>query len=365
MPHNIHLVKNELLENIFKYANNSIAIVGLDGQWIKVNTSLTKMLGYSAAELYQFTFQDITHKDDLDLDLDYVDQLLNGERDEYQMEKRYFHKSGKIVWVILSVSLVRNNFDQPMYFIAQMVDITDTKEAKWEIDLLIDVVQKQNTRLKNFAEIVTHDIRTHLGNLLNIAEFINEENEHLKYDGNFRMLKEALNNIEGTLEHLNQITVGKLLESDDLKSLNLNSYVSRAIYNINAIARNNNCFIVNRVKPEHNVLAIEAYLDSIILNFLSNAVKYKSNSRTPVIKLFSEQVDKFIVLHIQDNGLGIDLETNGDKLFQLNETFHNHTDSRGVGLHITKKHIESIGGKIEVKSQVDKGSIFSIYFEGA
>ena len=123
--------------------------------------------------------------------------------------------------------------------------------------------------------------------------------------------------------------------------------------------------IYNEINEEHHVKAIPAYLDSIVLNFLTNAIKYRSEKRTPIIELTSTIEDDYVVFKIKDNGLGIDMEKFGDKLFQMYKTFHYNEDAIGIGLFITKNHIESLGGKVEVTSEVDQGTEFSIYFKKA
>ncbi len=106
-----------------------IATVGLDGSWITVNKALCDLLGYTQEELLRRTFQDITHPDDLPADLEKVTQMLAGELTHYHMEKRYFHKDSRVIWAILSVSLVRDDENEPLYFVSQIQDITQRKQA--------------------------------------------------------------------------------------------------------------------------------------------------------------------------------------------------------------------------------------------
>lgn len=117
----------ERFRNAFDTAAIGMAIVGLDGRWLEVNGALCRMLGYSEEELMGKTFVDVTHPDDLDLDLEYVQKLLNGDLEHYQMEKRYFHKTGDIIFVLLSVSLVRNEKGEVIHFISQIEDVTARK----------------------------------------------------------------------------------------------------------------------------------------------------------------------------------------------------------------------------------------------
>ncbi|GET38650.1 PAS domain S-box protein [Microseira wollei] len=119
----------------FEDAAIGVALVALDGHWQKVNPSFCQMLGYSEAELLSLKFQDITYPDDLETDLEHLRQMLAGEIRTYQREKRYFHKQGHVVWVSLSVSLVRDEEEEPLYFIAQIQDISSRKVLEREIAL--------------------------------------------------------------------------------------------------------------------------------------------------------------------------------------------------------------------------------------
>ncbi len=131
------------------------------------------------------------------------------------------------------------------------------------------------------------------------------------------------------------------------------------------MAKNNACQIKNLVTDNVKVVAVEAYLDSIILNLLTNAIKYRDANKQSEVVLSTYVQDDFIVLSVKDNGLGLDMNKYGDKMFSLYQTFHNNKKARGLGLFITKSQVESIGGKIEFKSQVNIGSQFLVYFKTA
>jgi len=118
------------MASAFKYASNGMAFVAPDGRWLKVNPAIPAMLGYTEAELLSKTFQDITHPEDLSNDLDYVRQMLEGTLSSYQIEKRYYHKNGNIIWVLLSVSLAHDREGKPLHFISQIQDITKRKQAE-------------------------------------------------------------------------------------------------------------------------------------------------------------------------------------------------------------------------------------------
>ncbi|MBD0346430.1 MAG: PAS domain S-box protein, partial [Coleofasciculus sp. Co-bin14] len=120
----------ERFRSAFDSAAIGKALVALDGRWLKVNRALCEIVGYSEQEILGTTFQAITHPDDLDIDLDYVRQLLEGKIRSFEMEKRYFHKLGHVVWILLSGSLLRDAEGKPLYFIGQVQDITLRKQTE-------------------------------------------------------------------------------------------------------------------------------------------------------------------------------------------------------------------------------------------
>lgn len=125
----------EQFRHAFEDASIGMALVALSGQWLKVNAALCQIIGYTADELLTLTFQDITPSDDAEADVNCVHQLLTGEVPNYQLEKRYFHKQGHIVWVLLNTSLVRDEQGNPLHFIAQIQDITARRETQKTLEL--------------------------------------------------------------------------------------------------------------------------------------------------------------------------------------------------------------------------------------
>ena len=114
------------------------------------------------------------------------------------------------------------------------------------------------------------------------------------------------------------------------------------------------------VLPSKSIFSIRGFIHSIIYNIISNAIKYKSPERKPEIQVKIYQEDNNIILIIADNGLGIDLPHQRDKVFGLYKRFHFHTEGKGVGLYTVKTQVEILGGKIDVQSDVDKGTTFKI-----
>jgi PAS domain S-box-containing protein len=155
---------NDEFESAFRYAAIGMSLVSLDGHWLKVNQSLCDLVGFSEEELLALSFQDITHPDDLQEDLDYVEQLIAGEIDAYQMEKRYIRKDGSVVPVLLSVSLVRDRNGAPARFVSQIQDRTsDVQRRALELELS---ERRRADALNVLAGGVAHDFNNLLVGIL-------------------------------------------------------------------------------------------------------------------------------------------------------------------------------------------------------
>ena len=168
---------DSLFQNAFEHAAIGMALVAPDGKWLRVNRSVCEITGYSEEELLERSFQDITHPDDLDLDLANVRKMLAGEIDDYQMEKRYYHKNGAIVWVLLSVSLVRDEKEQPCFFISQIQDITSRKESERQLEAASEEIAKLR---KGLLKICAWTKRIEIdGRWISVDEFLSDH-LHLK-----------------------------------------------------------------------------------------------------------------------------------------------------------------------------------------
>lgn len=350
--------QRELFRQTFEFAPNGMALISLDGRWIQVNQQVCTMLGYTKEELSKLTFQDITHPEDLDLDLKLLEELKEGKRETYQMEKRYYNKSNNLVWAILSVSMMVDKNGKPLLFVSQLTDITEKK-------LLLETTIAQNERLINFAHIVSHNLRSHTSNFSMLLYMMQMEYKEATKNEYYPLLVQSSEKLQETLSYLNDIVVMQNEVKENIQALNLYQYIEKVQVSIKSLITSTNTMITNNVDENLFVEAIPAYLESIILNFLTNAIKYRSEEREPTVIISSNQDTHFTSFSFQDNGVGINLEKHGKKLFGMYKTFHDSPDARGIGLFITKSQIEALGGRIEVESKLNTGTTFKIYLKNA
>ena len=225
----------------------------------------------------------------------------------------------------------------------------------------LKIVTEQNHRLVNFSYIVTHNLRSHTSSIKSILGFLKEtknEVERLELLTHLQTISDSLDN---TLHNLNDIVAIQTAKDLNIEPINIYNFIEKSIAVLSEQIELKKACIINKVSKDFLINYNPAYFESIILNFLSNAIKYSSNERQPIVILELEFIQNLYVLSISDNGIGIDLEKNGNKLFGLYKTFHGNKDARGIGLFISKNQIEAMGGKIEVDSKLNIGTTFKIH----
>lgn len=358
-------LREEELRKTFEYAGIGMAIVDLNGKWVKVNQKLCNMFGYTEQEFLQKTFKDMTYHEDQDVSDKLINSLLNFEYENKQVEKRYVHKNGDVIWTLLNTSVIKNDDGTAKHLVSQINDITLAKKAEERINALHKVTKEQNDRLLNFAHIVSHNLRSHSGNLEMLLDLMKYEEPEATQNSFFPLIGDAVNSLSETVANLNEVAILNTQINKELTELSLHTILEKAIGNVKGTILETNAIVNNNVPKDLKIKTVPAYIDSIVLNFFTNALKYRKEDVAPIITLESKisEDGEFVILDIEDNGIGIDLERHGKKLFGMYKTFHKHKDSRGLGLFITKNQIEAIGGHIEVKSKINIGTTFSLYLK--
>lgn len=223
-------------------------------------------------------------------------------------------------------------------------------------------VGEQNKRLLNFAHIASHNLRSHASNLQMILQVLNstqnEEERKFCLDSLEKIsssLSKSISNLNDLMAIETELNISRIPISFKEVLNNITGTLSQQINDAKAVIESDfsKCPIIDYVP---------AYIESIILNLVSNAIKYRSPQRAPHIVLRSYMESGKTILTVKDNGMGIDLTKHKDKLFRMHQTFHNHPDSRGIGLLITKNQVEAMGGTINVESEPGTGTTFTIKF---
>lgn len=345
-------------ELFFELSPDLLCIAGFDGYFKKINPAVSKLLGYTMEELYARPINDFVYCADKRVTQNARDELTKS-KPLFNFENRYVKKNGEIVW--LSWTSLPVESDQLVFAIAK--DITHTKKIEADRSSLLTNLSNINQDLKQLTYTTAHDLRSPVNNLLAVLDLLDiskindfEANELItivKLSGEY--LKETLDNYVDALSEKHQ-ELAKIEEVDltmsvqnVLKSIRSLIESSKATINIDFTA-------INAVKFN------KAYMDSVFLNLLTNAIKYSRPGISPVIQIKSEVADGKDRIIFSDNGLGFDMEKVKDKLFGLHQKFHNYRDSKGIGLYLVHNHITSLGGKISVESEINRGTTFTISF---
>lgn len=328
-----------------------------------VNPAFTEMTGYKPTEVIGKTPIVFMGRKSVKNDISNLSKALKG-REEFKFETLNHNKNGEEYWVNFSMIPITNQEGEHSHWISIQRDITEEKKREKEKEQLIRELTQNNKDLKQFSYITSHNLRAPLSNLtglLNLMQEVPVEDPELR---------EIINGFATSTNLLNE-TINDLVKVVIIKDNPSIQKEEVLIKDVFENVFNQLSFLISLHKP---ILKIElekvtilninkAYLESILLNLFTNAIKYRSPKRTLRVFVSSKEIGDSIELIFKDNGIGIDLERNGDKIFGLYQRFHNYSDSKGLGLYLVKSQVESMGGSISVESEVDKGTTFTITFK--
>lgn len=303
------------------------------------------------------------HPQDKNKYLEDIQLHIDSKTPYYENAQRVMTVSGEYKWILSRGKIIeRDIHKKPLRIIGTHTDISAQKEKEQNLLKTLEIVSEQNSRLLNFAHIVSHNLRSHSGNIEMLLNIIAEETDEDFVKESYSHLRTSSKALSQTIVHLKELVEIQSELVQKKENLNLNLYLGKTLNILGEEIKKNKVVIKNRVCKHQTIIFNPAYLESILLNFTSNAIRYSHPDRTPVISYSLKSNSKHKVLEIQDNGLGINLEKHGKKIFGMYKTFHKHKDSRGIGLFITKNQIEAMGGKVDVTSVVGVGTTFKIYF---
>ena len=359
------LYKSELkFRTIYDRATLGMALTdSRTGKILETNPRFRSIFGYKENELRGVPYQEFTHPDDVRKDEENMQKLIRGEIREYSLQKRVFRKNGELAWVNLTVSPLWEKGNEASRHIAFMEDITEMKQAELDLNKSYKMVLEQNQRLLNFSYIVSHDLRSHSSNVQAILDLYETSPSAEERGSYIDLLKKVSTSLDQTLRDLNDVVSIQTNVNINVESIQVKKSLGHTLDLLDVEVRRKGAQVNTDIPEEMIVTFNPAYMQSILLNFLSNALRYSHPDRKPEICIKGYRKGGQWVLEVSDNGIGIDLQRHGKKLFGLYKTFAKRGDSRGVGLFITKNQVEAMGGRVEVESEPGKGSIFRVYFK--
>lgn len=381
---------SEQLNAVFEQAAIGISQVGLDGQWLRVNQRLCDIVGYSRAELLAKTFQDITHAADAERDRQVVEAVLAGAPSA-ALEKRYVHKDGHLVWVKITVSLVRQRqgtdralpgetsvevaqVGAPKYFVGIVEEIGDRKRTEAALQRQTQHLKQVNRNLKQttrhleerneelnqFAYVVSHDLKAPLRGIANLTVWLIED------------LSDTVDTLEPEIQHQLELIEQRVTRMQNLIDGLLTYYRAGRIpvdstpitvqtllqETIDSLAIPAQFNVI--IQPQEPALVVAPLLlNQVFANLISNAVKHHNKSTGQVVIRWDSDALGYR-FSIVDDGPGID-PAHHDRIFQIFQTLDSKDikENTGIGLSIVKKIVESVGGQIQVEAREGQGTSFS------
>jgi signal transduction histidine kinase len=246
-------------------------------------------------------------------------------------------------------------------FANMLVNVKKRIQKESKLRSLLQISGDQNDRLKNFAHILSYNVRSHASNISMILDLIYNEYPELAELELIELLSNSADNLSGTISQLNEVVQINTSAKGQLKVLNLNEIIERAIDNVTPAATKKHVRIINMIMDRFEVYGISSYLENIFNSILFNAIKYASSDRDSFVKLYCLVQGKYVVLCFEDNGVGIDLDKQEFDIFGISSSLKEKSGDGNTDLFITKNQVEAIGGRIEVESTIDKGSTFKIF----
>ncbi|EAY31865.1 sensory box histidine kinase [Microscilla marina ATCC 23134] len=350
----------------FNQAAIGMALVNMQGKFLRVNRCFCQMLGYSRKELLSLDLTAITHSDDVAKELKQFQEMKHGRRRKYEFDKRYCHKDGSTIWVHVVVSLVKD--DLKPFFIAQVQDITQRKHKEQELlelNKFLDekVVQRTqellsvNEELEAFNYSVSHDLRTPLRSILGFAQALEEDYEEelddVGKDFLRRIMKASkrMSELIDSLLYLSRIGRRGVVREE----VNMSELVESITLNLQeAFPQQSYCY---KIAPSVKAKADLGLVKIVLENLLDNAMKYSSKAHRPVIEFGEIAHNK--VYYVADQGVGFDMSY-VNKLFGAFQRLHStqEFEGMGIGLATVKRIIMKHRGKIWAESSPNSGATF-------
>lgn len=331
------LISENAFRSNFENAAIGMALISEKGGWLKVNDRISAILGYSKEELSEITFQDITHPEDLEKDINLLEEIIRGERGHYQMEKRYFHKDGSIIHAILGVSVVRNYDGKIRHFISQIIDITELKQIHRQLEM-------RNDDLEQFAHIAAHDLQQPLRTVTNYLSLYKKKfadqldrKQELYVDnaiGGALKMKEL---IKGILD----FSVTRDLDKEEIDLSSLLQGIAKSLKKSQDKEVNIN------IGKLPTINADTLTLKQLFSNLIENGLKYQEQNNIPRVDVVYKDLGTSWLFSVIDNGIGM-REDHFERVFNLFQRLHSHDryKGNGIGLATCKKIVNAYEGSI-------------------
>jgi chemotaxis family two-component system sensor kinase Cph1 len=333
-------------------------IVSLDHTPIRVNNALSIMLGYSKEELLSMKYQEYTHPDDLNMEIEMKILLNSGEIDSFEMEKRYIHKNGNVVWGKLYLSSVKDQTGTPVNIMSMVEDITKRKKLEIKEENLINKLESSNKELEQFAYVSSHDLKEPLRMITSFLQLLQRRYANdLDEDAN-DFIDFAVEGAQRLNSMINDLLEYSRIGSKEIKFEYLQSekILETVQINLKPFVEDTNARITHDPLPL--IFANDQMMVQLFQNLIGNGIKYRGKA-DPEVHISAEYLDDEYIFSVKDNGIGIDPK-HLERIFTIFQRLNSREeyDGTGIGLAIAQRILQKHNGRIWVESELGKGSTF-------
>lgn len=330
---------------------------------------LSKMLGFDEQEMsggMEGWFSKLHPDDRLEVERSVNDAINNGKR-QWNAEYRIQHKQGNYTYVSNRAYILYNEYNMPYRMIGSFIDLSDLKLAQEELQHTNDHLMRVIDDLDTFVYTASHDLKSPIANIEGLMLVLEEQIKEAEplpgepTDPLFVMIKDSIRRFKNVIRDLTDIAKVQRDVDGESEALEIETVYNTIFDGLREEAERKQAIIETDFSEAPDISFSKKNLHSILYNLLSNALKYSSPERRPHVRIKSSRKGKKLVLSIEDNGLGISKESQS-KMFTLFKRFHSHVDGTGMGLYIVKRIMDNFGGQVQVKSETNKGTTFTLTF---
>lgn len=348
-----------------------MVIVDLETRILEANQSFASMLGYAREELVGMAVADVTHPEDLELDLDNARKLRDGEISFYELEKRYVRKDGRVIWATLSGSIVRDEDGQPDYYIAQVRDNETRRRIEHDLIAARDAAEAAVRARSEFLAVMSHEIRTPMNGVIGMTDLLlgtDLSPEQRDYVETIRLSGDSMLSLINDILDFSKIEAGRL--ELDYQRFGLRSCIEEVIDVCSPRALEKKLdllYLIDAAVPD-TLVTDRNRLRQILMNLVGNAIKFTDTGEVFVGVTCRSRSEHSVLLEfaVRDTGIGID-PAHHDKLFrsfsQVDSSPARRHGGTGLGLAICERLTTLLGGRIRVDSAAGRGSTFTFTIE--
>jgi len=284
-------------------------------------------------------------------------QVMDGKKICYEA---YFKIDENEKWIEVRWLNVKNEENKNWGFILASKDITEKKLADIKLEKMTNDLLKQNQALEQFANIISHNLRAPVANIISLVNMTMDDNGDFEKELALDFILSSSQALNKVIDDINQILEVKQNIHEVKEKISFDQLLNDIETSINYLIIKEKVIISGDFDELPHIYSIRSFLYSIFYNLVLNSIKYRRIGVAPEIHLSSRQTDNTMVLTFRDNGKGIDMEKHGAKLFGLYKRFDTTVEGTGLGLFMIKSQIEELGGKISVESKLGAGTTFTI-----